>query len=53
VLAREFFYNFKPVQKITSGLSNENIDTNKVFHLRDSDKKGETPSSEPTVQDLI
>ena len=53
VLAREFFYNFKPVQKITSGLSNENIDTNKVFHLRDSDKKSDTPSPEPTVQDLI
>jgi predicted PurR-regulated permease PerM len=27
VLAREFFYNFKAVQKITSGLSGENIGT--------------------------
>ena len=27
VLAREFFYNFKAVQKITSGLSPENIGT--------------------------
>ena len=53
VLAREFFYNFKPVQKITSGLSNENIDEKKGFHLRDSDKKSDTPSPEPPVQDLI
>ena len=28
VLAREFFYNFKPVQKITSSLSSENIGNN-------------------------
>lgn len=27
VFAREFFYNFKPVQKITSGLSTGNIET--------------------------
>ncbi|HOO98559.1 MAG TPA: AI-2E family transporter [Bacteroidales bacterium] len=27
VFAREFFYNFKPVQKITSGLTPENIGT--------------------------
>ncbi len=29
VFAREFFYNFKAVQKITSGLSPENIETTK------------------------
>jgi predicted PurR-regulated permease PerM len=53
VLAREFFYNFKPVQKITSGLSNDNIDEKKGFLLRDGDKKNDGSASEPPVQDLI
>lgn len=30
VFAREFFYNFKAVQKITSGLSSENIGNNDI-----------------------
>jgi len=40
VLAREFFYGFKPIQKITSGLSNENMDNSRIFSLRDPEKKG-------------
>ena len=31
VFAREFFYNFKAVQKITSGLSNENMGRSPIF----------------------
>jgi predicted PurR-regulated permease PerM len=34
VLAREFFYNFKAVQKITSGLSSENIGHKSKTHFR-------------------
>jgi predicted PurR-regulated permease PerM len=34
VLAREFFYNFKAVQKITSSLSSENINSKNHFHVR-------------------
>ena len=40
VLAREFFYGFKPIQKITSGLSNENMDNSRIFSFRDPEKKG-------------
>jgi predicted PurR-regulated permease PerM len=38
VFAREFFYNFKAVQKITSGLSVENIDSkpHMPFHSHDT-----------------
>ncbi|HNW57731.1 MAG TPA: AI-2E family transporter, partial [Bacteroidales bacterium] len=39
VFAREFFYNFKAVQKITSGLSPENIGVK----LHDHDKENEEP----------
>jgi predicted PurR-regulated permease PerM len=53
VLAREFFYNFKPVQKITSGLSNENINEKIGFPLRDNDRKGDATLSEPPGHDLI
>ena len=35
VLAREFFYNFKAVQKITSGLSSENIGNKIQNHSED------------------
>ncbi len=35
VLAREFFYNFKAVQKITSGLSSENIGNKIRNHAED------------------
>ena len=38
VLAREFFYNFKAVQKITSGLSAENIGTNAQMPLNSNDE---------------
>ena len=41
VLAREFFYNFKAVQKITSGLSPENIEvkkTKKIFKKHNNTK---------------
>jgi predicted PurR-regulated permease PerM len=39
VFAREFFYNFKAVQKITSGLSGENIgnQTQMPFFSKDDD----------------
>ncbi|HEX2969899.1 MAG TPA: AI-2E family transporter [Bacteroidales bacterium] len=37
VFAREFFYNFKVVQKVTSGLSNEEIGT-KYIHITDEMK---------------
>jgi len=37
VLAREFFYNFKAVQKITSSLSPENINSRSRLIGRDSD----------------
>jgi predicted PurR-regulated permease PerM len=38
VLAREFFYNFKAVQKITSGLSSENIGTKAQMPFRSNDE---------------
>jgi predicted PurR-regulated permease PerM len=38
VLAREFFYNFKAVQKITSGLSAENIGTKTQMPFRSNDE---------------
>lgn len=41
VLAREFFYNFKAVQKITSGLSPENMNMRTRLINRDSDEKEE------------
>jgi hypothetical protein len=34
VFGREFFYNFKAVQKITSGLSAENIDSKSQMPFR-------------------
>ncbi len=41
VLAREFFYNFKAVQKITSSLSPENINAKSRLLSRDSDTSNE------------
>jgi predicted PurR-regulated permease PerM len=38
VFAREFFYNFKAVQKITSSLSTENMNGINPFSMRESDK---------------
>lgn len=38
VFAREFFYNFKAVQKITSGLSPENMNTRSKIHRGESDE---------------
>jgi len=35
VFAREFFYNFKVIQKLTSSLSTENIDKRKHFFEKD------------------
>jgi predicted PurR-regulated permease PerM len=40
VLAREFFYNFKAVQKITSGLSGENIGNKAHVPFSHDDDKG-------------
>jgi hypothetical protein len=40
VLAREFFYNFKAVQKITSSLSSENIGNNNQKSSDDGHAKG-------------
>jgi predicted PurR-regulated permease PerM len=37
VFAGEFFYNFKAVQKITSGLSTENMDDNRKSHVREEE----------------
>jgi predicted PurR-regulated permease PerM len=45
VFAREFFYNFKAVQKITSSLPTENIGNNRRFNLREE----EDPSSKSTT----
>jgi hypothetical protein len=41
VFAREFFYNFKAVQKITSGLSGEDIGnrTQVLFSPEDNEEK--------------
>jgi predicted PurR-regulated permease PerM len=39
VFAREFFYNFKAVQKITSGLSSENIGDKSPLSFRSSEEK--------------
>jgi predicted PurR-regulated permease PerM len=44
VFAREFFYNFKAVQKITSGLSHENIGD--TVALSDDEDIDEPPDSE-------
>jgi predicted PurR-regulated permease PerM len=41
VFAREFFYNFKAVQKITSSLPTENIENSRRFRIREE----EDPSS--------
>jgi predicted PurR-regulated permease PerM len=41
VLAREFFYNFKAVQKITSGLSPENMNIKSRLLSRDTDDREE------------
>lgn len=38
VFAREFFYNFKAVQKITSGLSGENIGSNSQIPFMSNDE---------------
>jgi predicted PurR-regulated permease PerM len=40
VFAREFFYNFKAVQKITSGLSDENIGNRSQLLFKTNDKPG-------------
>jgi predicted PurR-regulated permease PerM len=45
VFAREFFYNFKPVQKITSGLSPGN--TGKGIALPDDEEMAEGVKKEP------
>ena len=39
VFAREFFYNFKAVQKITSGLSGENIGNNSHIPFMSNDER--------------
>jgi predicted PurR-regulated permease PerM len=38
VFAREFFYNFKTIQKITSGLSTDNINVKNPFSLKENEK---------------
>jgi predicted PurR-regulated permease PerM len=45
VFAREFFYNFKAVQKITSSLPTENIENSRRFNLREE----EDPSSKSST----
>jgi hypothetical protein len=45
VLAREFFYNFKAVQKITSGLSMENMEGKKVVHVREFENSADETDS--------
>jgi len=45
VLAREFFYNFKAVQKITSSLSPENMNgRNTNLFRKEEEKSDETES---------
>jgi len=38
VFAREFFYNFKAIQKITSSLSTENINSRNPFSAKENEK---------------
>ncbi|HUX55628.1 MAG TPA: AI-2E family transporter [Bacteroidales bacterium] len=45
VFAREFFYNFKAVQKITSSLSPDNVDRKTKMPVRDNDGSGNETSS--------
>jgi predicted PurR-regulated permease PerM len=45
VLAREFFYNFKAVQKITSSLSLENMEGKKAVHVRDFENSADETDS--------
>jgi predicted PurR-regulated permease PerM len=45
VFAREFFYNFKAVQKITSSLSNENMGGKTRFSVRDNRETGNETDS--------
>jgi predicted PurR-regulated permease PerM len=45
VLAREFFYNFKAVQKITSSLSPENMGTRNSTHVKKDEETGEKTDS--------
>jgi len=45
VFAREFFYNFKAVQKITSSLPPENMENSRRFNLREE----EDPSSKSST----
>jgi predicted PurR-regulated permease PerM len=47
VLAREFFYNFKAVQKITSGLSPENINVKSRLLGRDYDLSEDLKDEKP------
>ena len=48
VFAREFFYNFKAVQKITSGLSPEKLSTRgRASHNTETDVSSETAESSP------
>ncbi|MFA5818511.1 MAG: AI-2E family transporter [Bacteroidales bacterium] len=45
VFAREFFYNFKAVQKITSGLSPENMGRKTQIPARENEEKGNETDS--------
>jgi predicted PurR-regulated permease PerM len=45
VFAREFFYNFKAVQKITSSLSPENMDRKTQIPVREKEKSGNETDS--------
>jgi predicted PurR-regulated permease PerM len=45
VFAREFFYNFKAVQKITSSLPTENMENNRRYNIREE----EDPSSKSST----
>jgi len=47
VLGREFFYNFKAVQKITSSLSPENMDNKIKIHRMETEKPDDEPVLEP------
>ncbi len=50
VLAREFFYNFKAVQKITSSLSPENIRGKNIIHSREKEEPGGEAGTKPVNQ---
>ena len=48
VFAREFFYNFKPVQKITSGLSPGDIGT--TIAVSNDEEEIDYPTTEKKVK---